>query len=131
MSSWERFNNRILSITSAEPGWQVETQTLTTENGRTTAGETTTLPVIVWAVVEVTDRDDTTYTRVEPVFNDGSSLVTATECRRLHSDVEPEPGNPKEVIRIKVIPPGDAVSTADPVGSIRRADGTPTAKETR
>jgi hypothetical protein len=98
--AWERFNNRILSITPAEPGWQVETQLLTIEGGKTTVDEKGTFPVVLWAVVESVGRDGIASTRVEPVFYEGSSLITATECRRLNSDVDPQPGDPKQLVRI-------------------------------
>lgn len=100
MTTWERFNNRILSITPAEPGWSVETQHVVSSDGKTTASEKTSHPVVLWAVVETAGVDGETFTEVEPVFYDGSKLINSTECRRLNSNVEPDPGEPKEIVRI-------------------------------
>ncbi|MGV9427113.1 hypothetical protein ACWDO7_22855 [Streptomyces sp. NPDC003656] len=102
MAAWERFNNRILSITPAEPGWEVDVQHVILLNRHKEVEDIGTFPVAVWAVVEVIYRDGTPVTRVDPVFLDAGSLTTATEYRRLHSNADPEPGEPKEMVSIRL-----------------------------
>ncbi|MFE5079936.1 hypothetical protein [Streptomyces mirabilis] len=105
MTAFERFNNRILSMVNAEPGWQVYVEHRTVDAAGSRIDEDHIYPVVAWAVVETAARDGVTRTQAEPVFYDGSSLKNATEYRRIFSDPEPAPGEPKLIVHIDLRQP--------------------------
>lgn len=102
-----RFQGEILSISTANPGWQVHVQHLYTAPGRRGAEveEESWHPIAAWATVKRTYADGSEQTVTEPVFVDGSALVNSTEYRRQHSDLDPAPGHPKIRVSITPLPP--------------------------
>ncbi|QFZ75074.1 hypothetical protein GFH48_18985 [Streptomyces fagopyri] len=105
MTAWERFNNRVLSITPAEPGWQVHVEHRTVTPTESRVDEEHLYPVVTWALVESEGRSGETSTHVEPVFYDESALRNATEYRRIFSDPAPAPGEPKLLVHIELRQP--------------------------
>ncbi|MFG2025384.1 hypothetical protein [Streptomyces sp. NPDC048825] len=105
-----RFSSEILSLTTANPGWQVHMQQRVTdpESRKTEVDEEAWFPVVAWALVKRVYVDGQTVNETEPVFVENGRLVHSTEYRRLHSDVDPAPGQPKMVVRIAVKPPTEA-----------------------
>ncbi|MFG2076890.1 hypothetical protein [Nonomuraea maritima] len=106
----ERFANEILSITSAAPGWQVQVtqEELDAETRKRTVIDRATYPVVAFALVKIYYYSSSEPgSEVEPVFVDGGKLINATEYQRLHSNVDPEPGDPKVYVSFKLIPPGE------------------------
>jgi hypothetical protein len=105
-----RFQSEILSITTANPGWRVRVQERMTdpETRKTETVEDDDFPVVAWALVRRTSITGETYNATEPVFCENGRLVHSTEHRRLHSDVDPAPGQPKITVHIEVVPPGPA-----------------------
>lgn len=102
-----RFQGEILSISTANPGWHVHVQQLVTDPGerRAEVEDEGRYPIAAWAVVKRTYPDGAEGTATEPVFVDAGSLVNSTEYRRLHSDLNPAPGQPKMRVRIAIEPP--------------------------
>ncbi|MFC7844629.1 hypothetical protein [Streptomyces sp. NPDC057382] len=102
-----RFQGEILSISTANPGWQVHVQHLYTDPGQRGAQveEESWHPIAAWAMVKRTYASGSEETVTEPVFVDGSSLINSTEYRRLHSDLDPAPGQPKIRVGIAILPP--------------------------
>ncbi|AWT42539.1 MULTISPECIES: hypothetical protein [Streptomyces] len=102
-----RFHSEILSISTANPGWQVHVQHLYTDPGQRGAevGEESWHAIAAWALVKRIRADGSEQTETEPVFVDANSLINATEYRRLHSDLDPDPGQPKIRVRIAIKPP--------------------------
>ncbi|MCO5999794.1 hypothetical protein [Actinoallomurus rhizosphaericola] len=98
----ERFKNEIVSISTAEPGWQVKVRHVehTVEPRQRTIVEEHTFPIVAWALVASQYADGGSTRNVEPVFYDGVSLVNSMEYRRMHSEIDVEPGGTKTVISI-------------------------------
>ncbi|WP_329213307.1 hypothetical protein OG257_32795 [Streptomyces sp. NBC_00683] len=105
MSDWERFNNRILSISPAEPGWHVRVELRSVMGTAHETEDKFSFPILTWALVESVDRSGASTTQVEPVFLDGNSPTNSTEYRRMHSNVDPDPGEPKELVSIEILQP--------------------------
>jgi hypothetical protein len=105
-----RFSSEILSLATANPGWQVHVQQRVTdpETRTTEIEEEGRFSVVAWALVKRIYPDGQTVNETEPVFCENGRLVHSTEYRRLHSDVDPAPGQPKMVVRIEVVPPIEA-----------------------
>jgi len=105
----EPFKSEILSMTTANPGWRVHIQReeLDQETKERTLDHEDRFPVVAWAVVQRRWSDGELITEAEPVFLWNGSLVNATEYRRMHSDVDPGPGEPKVMVAITVEAPTD------------------------
>ncbi|MFJ4368943.1 hypothetical protein ACIP4S_33095 [Streptomyces chartreusis] len=105
-----RFSSEILSLTTANPGWQVHIEQRVTdpETRKTEVEEEDWFPVVAWALVKRVYVDGQTVNETEPVFSDNGRLVHSTEYRRLHSDLDPAPGQPKIRISIAVESPAEA-----------------------
>ena len=102
-----RFQSEILSISTANPGWHVHVQQLVTDPGERGAEveEESRHPIAAWAVVKRIYADGSEGIVTEPVFVDAGALTNSTEYRRLHSDLDPAPGQPKMRVSIAIEPP--------------------------
>lgn len=83
----ERFENEILSITPANPGWQVHVQhvSLDPEMKREEVDEELVSPVAAWALVKWTDVDGSSVNRLEPVFLSSGRMINETEYKRMRA----------------------------------------------
>lgn len=96
------FRTSILSIAAAPPGFRVDVwHYQTPDGGKQTAVERHKFAVIAWAVV--TDENGATDT--EPVFLYNGKPTTASQYRRMFSDLRPAPGEPKQTVGIHVAEP--------------------------
>lgn len=115
MADVHRFENEILSMTQAQPGWHVHVRhdvldVVTKEAGVEHEGH---YPIAAWAVVKRWYVSGEPHTMPEPVFvTDAGQLVNETQYRWMHSDVEPQAGDPKITVAITVVPPDDSVTGA-------------------
>ncbi|MFE0273790.1 hypothetical protein ACFWZY_16965 [Streptomyces sp. NPDC058992] len=100
----EPFANTVLSVTAAPPGFSVVVHHCETpEGGREKVVERYAFPVIAWAVVKRTDwSDGREDTRVEPVFLHNGRPTHTSDYRYMHSDLTPEPGEPKRTVGVVV-----------------------------
>ncbi|MGW0647863.1 hypothetical protein ACWD4T_03505 [Streptomyces umbrinus] len=98
----EPFENRVINLVPATARWEVVV--LHTEKDqatkKTSHQETKVLPVILWALVERTYSDGRTSTCIEPAFYDGLSVLNESEYRRLNSDLDPLPDDPRITIGV-------------------------------
>lgn len=106
MTDREPFASKILSITSAVPGWKIRIRftELQPGAGRPTVTDDFTVSIAAWALVEQLE-DGQPVTEVEPIFASEWRMLHATEYRRLYSDLKPEPGDPQITIPMEIIPP--------------------------
>jgi hypothetical protein len=110
MADDRRFENEVLSMTTAQPGWRVHVRhdvldTKTKEAGVEHEGH---FPIVAWAVVKRWYVDGESFSALEPVFvSDAGQLSNETQYRWMHSDVEPDPGDPKITVAITIVPPAD------------------------
>ncbi|WP_314178522.1 hypothetical protein [Streptomyces winkii] len=105
----DRFANQILSMTTANPGWQVHARVEEFDKKtreRSIQAEFRS-PVVAWAVVQRRSSDGELSTAAEPVFLDGGLLVNSSEYRRENSELHPEPGNPEVTASVRVEAPSN------------------------
>ncbi|MGS2640250.1 hypothetical protein [Streptosporangium sp. G12] len=89
MTTPEKFRNELLSLTTANPGWNVhirEVEYDSTTRKHTTSREMT-YPIIAWAVVKTRWSDDSPTNDTEPVFVTELGPTHSSEYRRTYSDL--------------------------------------------
>lgn len=106
----EPFENTIVGITPVPPGFRVKVTHHETYRGeKEKTVETLDLPVIAWAVVKVDDwSSGKEHTGVEPVFLWDGQPTISSQYRYMFSDLAPAPGEPKQTVGVKVVPPEEA-----------------------
>lgn len=112
MADDRRFENEVLSMTTAPAGWHVHVrhEMVDVETKKMDIEYQGHHPIVAWAVVKRWYVDGEPHNVPEPVFVSSSGqLVNETQYRWLHSDLEPAPGEPRTTVRITVVPPTGAV----------------------
>ncbi|MGW2010822.1 hypothetical protein [Streptomyces nigrescens] len=108
MTDEDRFENEILSMATAQPGWTVHVQVKAhkRETNERWVEEEDVFPVVGWAVVACRYRDGGVRNKVEPVFlTDAGSLEHESLRRWQYSDLEPQPGQPRITVSVKILAP--------------------------
>lgn len=108
MADDDRFENEILSMATAQPGWTVHVQTKAHKPGTSErwVEEEGVFPVVGWAVVACRYRDGSISNKVEAVFlTDTGQLEHESLHRWQYSDLKPQPGQPRITVSFKILAP--------------------------
>lgn len=111
MADDDRFENEILSMTTAPPGWTVRAQVKAHRRGTSErwVEEEHVFPVVGWAVVACRYRDGSVKNQVEPVFlTDAGRLEHESLYRWQYSDLEPKAGQPRFTVSFEIRAPSPA-----------------------
>ena len=108
MADEDRFENEVLSMATAQPGWRVRVQVKAykRETSERWVEEEDVFQVVGWAVVACRYRDGGVRNKVEPVFlTDTGQLGHESLHRWQYSDLEPQPGQPRITVSFKILAP--------------------------
>jgi hypothetical protein len=111
MTDDDRFENEILSMTTAQPGWTVHVQVKAHKPGTSErwVEEEDVFPVVGWAVVACRYRDGSVSNKVEPVFvTSAGRLEHESLYRWQYSELEPRAGQPKITVSFEILAPSAA-----------------------
>lgn len=111
MTHDDRFENEILSMTTAHPGWTVRVRIKAHKPGTSErwVEDESVYPVVGWAVVACHYRDGTVGNKIEPVFLTGAGQLEHESLYRWeYSDFEPQPDQPKLMVSFEILAPAAA-----------------------
>jgi hypothetical protein len=111
MTDDDRFENEVLSMTTAQPGWAVRVQVNAHKPGTSErwVEEEDVFPVVGWAVVACRYRDGGVSNKVEPVFlTSAGRLEHESLYRWQYSELEPRAGHPRITVSFEILAPSAA-----------------------
>lgn len=111
MTDDDRFENEILSMSTALPGWAVRVQIKAHKPGTNErwVEEEDVFPVVGWAVVACRYRDGGVSNKVEPVFvTSAGRLEHESLYRWQYSELEPKAGQPRVTVSFEIFAPSAA-----------------------
>ena len=111
MTDDDRFENEVLSMTTAQPGWAVRVQIKAHKPGTSErwVEEEDVFPVAGWAVVACRYRDGGVSNKVEPVFvTSAAGLEHESLYRWQYSELEPKAGQPRITVSFEILAPSAA-----------------------
>ncbi|MFG3046205.1 hypothetical protein ACGFZR_14915 [Streptomyces sp. NPDC048241] len=109
MGNEDVFQNEILSMTTAQPGWtvHVKVQAHVKESGERWVDDEGVFPIVGWAVVACHYRDGGVKNNVEAVFvTSAGRLEHESFYRWQYTDLEPRAGEPKMTVSFAIREPG-------------------------
>lgn len=115
MTDGNRFRSELLSITPAQPGWQIRVQREEWDPAtkQTQVEVEGVFPIVTWGLVKRWYEDSDPDNAVEAVFlTDSGRTMHETFFRWMYSDLKPRPGEPKVTIDFKILPPPGAAAGA-------------------
>lgn len=108
MTDDDRFENEVLSMATAPPGWRVRAHVKAQKPGtgeRWVESEEV-LPVVGWAVVACHYRDGGGGNKVEPVFLTSSGRLEHESLYRWqYTELKPQPGEPRVTVSFEILAP--------------------------
>ncbi|MEV7466080.1 hypothetical protein AB0O20_06145 [Streptomyces kronopolitis] len=113
MADDDRFENNVLSMTTAHPGWTVHVQVKAHKPGTSErwVEEEGVFPVVGWAVVACHYRDGSVRNKVEPVFlTVGGRLERESLYRWQYTELEPPAGQPRTTVSFEIRSPSVLVA---------------------
>ncbi|MFJ6846466.1 hypothetical protein ACIQRE_27805 [Streptomyces griseoluteus] len=108
MGDEDVFQNEILSMTTAQPGWTVRVQIKGHDKARRErwVEDEGVYPIVGWAVVNCHYRDGGTRNEIEPVFVTSSgALEHESFYRWQYSDLSPAAGQPRMTVSFEIHEP--------------------------